>query len=62
MNYQIEHHLWPDASIRQYQIIQPRLKKLCEEYGVPYKQEPLRRRLKVLFNSITETNLQQLKL
>ena len=39
LNYQIEHHLWPDLSMRQYQKIQPRVKALCEKYGIPYVQE-----------------------
>jgi len=39
LNYQIEHHLWPDMSMRQYQQVQPRVKAVCEKYGVPYVQE-----------------------
>jgi fatty acid desaturase len=39
LNYQIEHHLWPDMTMLQYQKAQPRVKALCKKYGVPYKQE-----------------------
>ena len=39
LNYQIEHHLWPKMTMRQYQWVQPQVKKLCEEYGVPYYAE-----------------------
>jgi len=39
LNYQIEHHLWPDLSMRQYQQVQPRVKALCEKYEIPYVQE-----------------------
>ena len=39
LNYQIEHHLWPDLSMRQYQQVQPRVKALCEKYDIPYVQE-----------------------
>lgn len=46
LNYQIEHHLWPDMSMRQYQRAQPRLKALCEKHGVPYIQEPVTTRLR----------------
>jgi len=39
LNYQIEHHVWPDLSMLQYQIAAPKLKALCEKHGVPYIQE-----------------------
>jgi fatty acid desaturase len=39
LNYQIEHHLWPDLPPAAYQRAAPRVKALCEEYGVPYLQE-----------------------
>ena len=39
LNYQIEHHLWPDMSMLQYQLAQPKLKAICEKYKVPYVQE-----------------------
>ncbi len=45
LNYQIEHHLWPDLSMRQYQQVQPRVKALCEKYGIPYVQESVFARL-----------------
>jgi hypothetical protein len=39
LNYQIEHHVFPDLSMLEYQRIQPRVRALCEKYGVPYVQE-----------------------
>ena len=44
LNYQIEHHLWPDLSMRQYQQVQPRVKALCEKYDIPYVQESVFKR------------------
>lgn len=44
-NYQIEHHLWLDLSLRQYQRIQPRVRALCLAHGIPYKQVSVFRRL-----------------
>lgn len=44
LNYQIEHHLFPNLSLREYQRIQPQVKALCEKYGVPYRQESVWRR------------------
>ncbi len=44
LNYQIEHHVWPDLTLRQYRLAQPRLKALCAKHGVPYVQEPIAKR------------------
>jgi fatty acid desaturase len=46
LNYQIEHHVWPDLTLRQYRLAQPRLKAVCERYGVPYVQESVFRRFR----------------
>jgi len=48
LNYQIEHHLFPDLPPRQYQRIQPRVRALCERYGLPYRQETLLARVQKL--------------
>lgn len=45
LNYQIEHHVWPDLSMLQYQKGAPRLKAICEKHGVPYVQESVLFRL-----------------
>ncbi|MEM7152973.1 MAG: fatty acid desaturase [Myxococcota bacterium] len=39
LNYQIEHHLWPDMSMLQYRRAQPRVREICERHGVPYVRE-----------------------
>ena len=46
LNYQIEHHLWPDLPMSEYQRLQPQVKALCAKYGVPYVQESVWTRLK----------------
>jgi Fatty acid desaturase len=46
LNYQIEHHCWPDLSMLQYQRGAPRLKALCQKHGVPYVQENVFERLR----------------
>ena len=48
LNYQIEHHLFPDLPPLQYQRLQPRVRALCERYGVPYRQDTIRARVKKL--------------
>ncbi|KAF3980921.1 MAG: fatty acid desaturase [Methylococcales symbiont of Hymedesmia sp. n. MRB-2018] len=45
LNYQIEHHLWPDIPLSRYQIAQPKVKAVCEKHGIPYCQEPVFTRL-----------------
>ena len=44
LNYQIEHHLFPDVPMLAYRRVQPEVQALCARYGVPYRQEPLTRR------------------
>jgi fatty acid desaturase len=39
LNYQIEHHLFPDLPMRKYQQMQPRVKELCARHGIAYTQE-----------------------
>src|SRR5690606_11927553 len=39
LNYQIEHHLWPDLPPAAYQRAAPKVKAICEAHGVPYVQE-----------------------
>ena len=43
LNYQIEHHMFPDISMKQYQLAQPKIKAICEKH-VPYVQESVWRR------------------
>lgn len=44
LNYQIEHHVFPALPMRQYRLIQPQIKALCEKYQVPYVQESVWKR------------------
>jgi fatty acid desaturase len=39
LNYQIEHHMWPNLSMRSYQKAAPILEDICVKYGVPYVKE-----------------------
>jgi fatty acid desaturase len=41
LNYQIEHHLFPDVPMLAYRRVQPKVKALCERHGIPYVQEPV---------------------
>jgi fatty acid desaturase len=46
LNYQVEHHVWPDLSMLQYQKAAPRLREICDRHGVPYVQESVWERLR----------------
>jgi len=36
LNYQIEHHLFPDLSAYEYQVIHKDVREVCRRHGVPY--------------------------
>ena len=44
LNYQIEHHLWPDLPMLKYREAAPELKAICRRHGVPYVEESVFRR------------------
>jgi len=46
LNYQIEHHLWPDIPLSQYQYVQPKVVEVCKKHGIPYRQDSVFKRLK----------------
>jgi len=46
LNYQAEHHCFPDLSPLHYQRLHPHFKKICSTYGVPYIQEPVWKRVR----------------
>lgn len=43
LSFQVEHHLYPDMPSSRYQEIAPRVKEICERYGLPYNTGPLRK-------------------
>ena len=40
LNYQIEHHLFPDLPSNRYPEIAARVQEMCERYGIPYTTGP----------------------
>merc|ERR1712087_888483 len=36
LNYQVEHHMFPDLSPLQYRKMQPLVEEVCKKYGVKY--------------------------
>lgn len=62
LNYQIEHHIWPDIPMFRYREVQPKVKALCEKYGVPYVQESLSKRLlKMVDVVVGKTSMKRVK-
>ncbi|MCF8059659.1 MAG: fatty acid desaturase, partial [Bacteriovoracaceae bacterium] len=53
MTFQIEHHLWPSASVYQCKKLRPKLIEICKKYEIPYREEPLGKRVNKLLNAIT---------
>jgi fatty acid desaturase len=53
LNYQIEHHLFPDVPIAALQRAQPRVKALCEKHGVPYAQQSVFTRFRKMVRIFT---------
>lgn len=60
LNYQIEHHIWPDLSMLQYQRIAPKAREICEKHGLPYIQESAWVRLRKCVDiMVGNTSMQQ---
>ncbi|WP_228200549.1 fatty acid desaturase family protein [Arcobacter peruensis] len=45
LNYQIEHHLFPNLPLSQYQKLQPLIKDLCKKHNLEYRQESVFKRM-----------------
>ena len=62
LNYQIEHHLIPDLPMRQYTRIQPVVRRLCAEHGIPYRQESVFRRFgRMVDVAVGKTSMRELQ-
>jgi fatty acid desaturase len=49
LNYQIEHHLWPDLPTLKYRQAAPEVKRICARHGVPYIEQSVFTRIRKLF-------------
>ena len=45
LNYQVEHHIFPDKTHFFYQKSQPIIKEICKKYNLEYRQENVFKRL-----------------
>jgi len=60
LNYQIEHHLWPDLSMLSYQRAHPLVKDICKKYNVPFVQHNVFYRLHKTVEIFVGTNSMKL--
>jgi fatty acid desaturase len=60
LNYQIEHHLFPDLPPLRYREIRPRVKAICAQYGVPYVEDSVWARARKMLGVMTgETSMKR---
>nr|WP_042181112.1 acyl-CoA desaturase [Kibdelosporangium sp. MJ126-NF4]CEL14814.1 POSSIBLE LINOLEOYL-CoA DESATURASE (DELTA(6)-DESATURASE) [Kibdelosporangium sp. MJ126-NF4]CTQ96555.1 POSSIBLE LINOLEOYL-CoA DESATURASE (DELTA(6)-DESATURASE) [Kibdelosporangium sp. MJ126-NF4] len=52
LGFQIEHHIFPDIPSRRYQQIAPRVRDICERYGLNYTSGPLGRQIGSVWKKI----------
>jgi linoleoyl-CoA desaturase len=52
LGYQVEHHLFPDMPSSRYAEIAPRVKAICERYGLPYNIGPFSQQLGMVQRTI----------
>ncbi len=45
LNYQIEHHLFPNIPLSYYQKMQPLVKDICAKHNIEYRQESVFKRI-----------------
>jgi fatty acid desaturase len=52
LSFQIEHHLFPDLPSSRYATIAPRVREICERYGLPYHSGRLGRQYRSVARKI----------
>jgi fatty acid desaturase len=52
LGYQVEHHLFPDMPSTRYGEIAPKVREICERYGLPYNSGPFGKQLGMVQRTI----------
>jgi fatty acid desaturase len=52
LGYQVEHHLYPDMPSTRYGEIAPKVREICERYGLPYNTGPFSQQLGMVQRTI----------
>ena len=57
LSFQIEHHLFPALPSSRYAAIAPRVREICDRYGLPYHSGPLGRQYRSVVKKILRLSL-----
>ena len=57
LSFQIEHHLFPDVPSSRYSEMSPKVREVCERYGLPYTSGPLGRQYAQVVRKILRYSL-----
>src|SRR5947209_13538989 len=52
LGYQVEHHLYPDMPSTRYGEIAPKVREICQRYGLPYNSGPLHKQFGMVQRTI----------
>jgi fatty acid desaturase len=52
LGYQVEHHLYPDMPSTRYGEIAPKVREICQRYGLPYNSGPFHKQLGMVQRTI----------
>ena len=52
LSYQVEHHLYPDMPSSRYKQMAPKVKAVCEQYGLPYNTGPFGKQWRMVQRTI----------
>jgi len=58
LNYQVEHHVFPDLTVRQYQRAHKRMREICVQHQVPLVTESIFKRVWKLTQIMTGATTQ----
>ncbi|SFV60952.1 Fatty acid desaturase [hydrothermal vent metagenome] len=53
LNYQVEHHIFPDMPLSFYQKTQPIIKEICAKHNLEYRQESVFKRMAMTIDLMT---------
>jgi fatty acid desaturase len=57
LSFQIEHHLFPDMASNRYQEIAPKVRELCQRYGIPYTTGPMHHQVGSAWKKVARLSL-----
>ncbi|GAA5012614.1 acyl-CoA desaturase [Acinetobacter puyangensis] len=59
LSHQIEHHLFPDMPANRYQDIAPKVRAICEEYGINYNSASFTKQFATVWMGLAKLSLPQ---